>query len=198
MPNLQNIYDDFSASLGANRALFQYCLSPTGPHTQAGIEAAFLQLQKSWELFLENLLLCLLIGHRPHTTIITSHFTVSDLEIARGIVLREDNYLDWIGIDRVKNRFNAYLIEAPNHISNTLSAIATELNEIRIVRNAIAHSSKKAKDDFANLWLRKVGGSPTITVPADFLKLPDPNNLPSTYFDKYADTLETAAGIMIN
>jgi hypothetical protein len=198
MPNLQNVYDDFSASVSANRALFKYCLSPVGPHTQAGIEAAFLQLQKSWELFLEDLLLHLLIGYKPHHTVITSHFTVADIETARGIVLREDNYLDWIRVDRIQSRFNAYIAETPNHVSHTLATISTELSEINTVRNAIAHSSKKAKDNFINLWTRKVGGNPTITTPADFLKLTDPNNSPNTYFDKYADTLDAAASIIIN
>jgi hypothetical protein len=197
MPTLQDTYQEFSSSLIASRALYSHCLSPVGLHTEAGIEAAFLQTQKSWELFLENFLLLVLIGQRPILNTINCYFTVADIEVARKIMLQGRPYVEWTNRDWVLKRFEAF-VAGPNHIESVLNSISVELAEIVTIRNCIAHSSKSAREAFENLWQRKVGGNPTITTAANFLQLPDPQNPPDTYFDRYAIILDIAASSMVS
>lgn len=197
MPTLQSIYQELKLSIDSSSALYQHCLNPTGLHTSAGIEAAFLQIQKSWELFLEDFLLSALTGEKPLTIPINCYFQVNDIEIARKIILQEKKYLDWVFRDYIIKRLETY-IEVATPFVAIINSIAGELNEISILRNRIAHSSKKAKNDFANLWQRRVGGNPTITNVADFLLLKDPQNPTDTYFEKYAKILDISASQMVS
>lgn len=196
MPSLQDNYNSLTGSVAQSIALYHHCLSPRAIHTDAAIEAAFLQIQKSWELFLEDQLLLILTGERPTSGTINAFFNVADVEIARKIVFQENPYLGWTKFDDVKTRYSSFM-DTPNQVTNSLDAIALDLQEIRTLRNFIAHSSTLARTNFQKLCTRKLGGNPAIINAASYLFQSDRGNPGFTYFETYANHIDICASRMV-
>ncbi|MEI6044127.1 MAG: hypothetical protein WCS37_07020 [Chloroflexota bacterium] len=194
MADVKNIKDDFLNSLNACRQLYRHCLSPKALHSEAGVEAAFLQMQTAWEVFLEEIFLLYICGEQPLSgNQVSPYFTVNDIEVARKILYQERPYCEWSKPEIIRERFNEIYFVSPNRLDDAIRPIVGTLSEIATIRNYIAHSSLKAKKAFGKVWLQKVGGKPNITRAADFLLLIDKDNPPDTYFDKYITNLEVTA-----
>jgi len=194
---LQNVKDNFINTLTESRDLFTHCLSPVGLHTDSGVEAAFLQVHKNWEVFLEETLVCILNGQNVlNGTPIVPLLTVADRELIRNILYQDKSYIEWTDETTIKKRFERHL-EVPNRIIDCLNTISVELKDITKIRNFIAHSSGSAKIKYENLVRARLGGNPNTTRASLFLKEHDRDDATRTYFDKYVGTLEVAAEQMI-
>ena len=194
---LRQIKNSFLDSINECRTLYRHCLSPVGIHSDSGVEAAFLRLYNSWEMFLEETLVSILNGESVVSgDIITPKFTLSDRNLIREIIYQEKSFIEWTRDEDVKKRFERHL-QLPNRINTTLDTIAAEFREIIKIRNYIAHSSAQAKKHFVNLYQSKVGGSPNTSRACNFLKEVVSSNQQDTYFDKYLKTLEAAAILMV-
>jgi hypothetical protein len=193
MPEIEQTKETFLNSLSDCLDVFRFCMHPRGKHTEAGVEAAFLQMQRAWEAFLEEILLGYLLGETPVSgQPIITYFTVANKDIGRRLLYQERAYCDWINEEAVRNRF-ALFFPTPNRVDDALRLIIGELREIAKIRNVIPHSSILANDKFAGMWQAKIGGKPKITRAAHFLLLEDRENQPSTYFETYETALEVAA-----
>lgn len=189
----------FLDSLSESRDLYNHCLSPVGLHTDSGVEAAFLQLHKNWELFLEDVLLCILNGDSVISgDPILPKLILPNKDLIRDIIYQDKNYIEWTDETIIKKRFERHLT-SPNRIIDTLNTISVELKDITKVRNFIAHSSGVAKSKYIDLVRARLGGNPDTKRASTFLKsiTNDPSEPNQTYFDKYIGTLEIAAEKMI-
>lgn len=194
---LVNVKTNFDNTLTESRDLFNHCLSPTGLHTDSGIEAAFLQLHKNWEVFLEETLICLLNG-QPIISgdIVTPKFSIPDRTLVREILYQDKNYIEWTDETTIKKRFERHL-NVPNRIVDTLNTISTELKDITKIRNFIAHNSATAKTYYINLVRARLGGNPNTDRASYFLKSTDPSDNTQTFFDRYINILEFATERML-
>lgn len=194
---LQQVKDKFINTLTESRDLFNHCLSPIGLHTDSGVEAAFLQVHKNWEVFLEDTLICILNGQVVISgDPISPKLTVADRNLIRVILYQDKNYIEWTDEVTIKKRFERHLI-IPNRIINSLNVISTELKDITKIRNFIAHSSGTAKTNYENLVKARLGGNPDTTRASYYLKELDREDNTRTYFDKYIGTLEVTAEQMV-
>ena len=194
---LADIKTNFLNSANECRTLYRHCLEPIGIHSNSGVEAAFIQMHNSWEIFLEETLVAILNGEQVLAgDIITPKFTLSDPNLIREILYQEKSFIEWTREEIVKKRFERH-INSPNRITNALDIITVEFRDIIKVRNYIVHSSSQAKTNFVNLYQTRVGGRPDTSRACNFLKETDPANTPNTYFDKYLETLENATALMI-
>lgn len=194
---IRNVKDNFITTLTESRDLFNHCLSPIGLHTDSGVEAAFLQVHKNWEVFLEEILICFLNG-KPVLAgdPVNPLLTVPDRELIRSILYQDKNYIEWTDETIIKKRFTRHLT-LPNRIVNCLNMISQDLKDITTIRNFIAHSSGTAKTKYENLVRGRLGGNPNISRASLFLKSNDRDNPSQTYFDRYIGTLEAAAEQMV-
>jgi hypothetical protein len=186
----------FLASLGGCRQLYRHCQSPVDLHTNAGIEAAFLQFHKSWEVFLEDTMLSFLCGKQPLSGLpITPKFTVADFEDARNIFYQDKPYKEWTTKEEINKRFQIFFVTVndTNRILDSLRPVQTTMDEIKFIRNSIAHSSFSTKEKISKLYQKKLGGNPVLSRPSEFLIKPDSQNAGSTFFDTYVNTIETTA-----
>jgi len=194
---LTQIKTNFLNSVNECRLLYRHCLTPVGLHSDSGVEASFIQLHNGWEIFLEETLVALLNGESVVSgDAITPKFTLADCNLIREVLYQEKPYIEWTQEGSVKKRFERHLI-SPNRISVTLDLITVDFRDIIKVRNYIAHSSAQAKMNFVNLYRSRIGGNPDTSRACNFLKETDPENSPNTYFDRYLNTLENAANLMI-
>lgn len=196
IPEPIDIKTTFITSLSGCRQLFRHCQNPVDLHTNAGIEAAFLQFHKSWEVFLEDTMLTFLCGKQPLTgQTITPKFIVTDFEDARNIFYQDKPYKEWTTKEEINKRFQIFFVTVnnSNRILDSLRTVQTTMDEIKFIRNSIAHSSFATKEKINKLYQNKLGGNPAINRPAEFLNRADSSNVGSTYFDTYLNTIETTA-----
>ena len=192
MTSVIDIHNKFLDSIEESRNLYSYCRTPVGLHSSAGIESAFLDAFKAWEIFLNELIFAYLRGEldiagKPVPT--TWTLNIDDTVFyARLIAGGRRGYIDWVHPDNdVKPRLRSYF-NPPLHTK--LEGGLTELREMRICRNAIAHSSGTAHHDLGELWMRKEGTSKSPLRTADILVVQDPDNPPLTWFERYLQALE--------
>src|SRR5690606_28592347 len=144
-----------------------------GLHTESGVEAAFLQVHKNWEDFLEEILICILNGNSVlNGDPVNALLTVSDRDLIRSILYQDKNYIEWTDETRIKQRFIRHL-EVPNRIVDSLNIISQDLKDITIIRNFIAHSSGTAKIKYQRLVRNRLGGNPDVSRASTFLKSND-------------------------
>jgi hypothetical protein len=194
---IRDVKDNFVNTLTESRDLFNHCLSPVGLHTDSGVEAAFLQIHKNWEVFLEEILICFLNG-KPVLAgdPVTPLLTVNDRELIRSILYQDKNYIEWTDEEMIRKRFKRHL-SLPNRVVDCLNTISQDLKDITIIRNFIAHSSGTAKTKYENRVRARLGGNPDVSRASLFLKSNDREDPTQTYFDRYIGTLEAAAEQMV-
>ncbi len=194
---LRNVKDNFINTLIESRDLFNHCLSPVGLHTDSGVEAAFLQVHKNWEVFLEDVLICILNGEPVLAgATINPLLTVPNRELIRNILYQDKNYIEWTDETIIKKRFTRHLT-IPNRIVDCLNTISQDLKDIIVIRNFIAHSSGTAKTKYENLVRGRLSGHPDVSRASPYLKSNDREDPNQTYFDRYIGTLEAAAEQMV-
>ena len=192
MASVVEIHGEFLDALNESRDLFTYCRSPAGPHTSAGVESAFLDAFKAWEVFLETLTIAYLTGEpdidgNPAPSVMT----VSDPETCRKIINGGRSFVSWAKIDEVKQRFAIFF--EPSTLDALLDSGIAEIREMATCRNAIAHSSGSAYNKIGDLWRNKFGTSRSPLRSADIFMLPYEPNPPLTWFDRYMQTLEVVS-----
>ena len=193
MPPLAKVKKQFGVALGDCRALYRHCLNPVATHSDAGVEAAFLQMYKAWEALLEDCTLAFLCGRlRCDGRVVSCEARMTSEEIARVFLYQDRPFIEWTDIDRTVDRWNRMFTQ-PNLLDSAVRAAKTELRQMSTIRNAIAHSSPASVNKFRTLVQNQFGGNPTITRPAMFLVSAYPVDPTRTFFDRYADILDVAS-----
>ena len=183
----------FQREASSCRILYRHCLTPRGQHSDAGVEAAFLQLFKAWESLLEEITLSFMCGRLRCDGSLVPAFTVSrDEEAARRMMYQERSFVEWTNIEKIKTRWNS-IFNAGSILEQALRPASTELKQMNVVRNAIAHSSPRAIRKFNDLVQGQFGGQRRLRRPAELLTTSWPNDPTQTYFDRYVEVLETIA-----
>jgi hypothetical protein len=193
MPPLASHKRGFLTAVGDCRILYRHCLAPRAAHSDPGVEAAFLQLYRSWESFLEECTLSFLCGRlRVDGFTIPGHTVSSHEEFARKALYQDRPYVEWTDYDKVLIRWKAFFV-TPNLLEVALRPGLVELGQMTTIRNAIAHSSPRSQRKFADLVQGQFGGRRVFKRPATFLAAPWPEDVTKTFFDRYADVLEVLA-----
>lgn len=196
MASVVDIHSNFLDALNKSGSLFTYCRSPFGPHSNAGVESAFLDAFKAWEVFLDELVFAYMRGE-PDTAGNLVSSIVSLPTDDREVYIRIINgggarrFIDWTNPEYdVRRRLKLYFTPP---LDAKLDSGTDELDEMLTCRNAIAHSSGRAYNRLNVLWSQKRGrGNTTSSVRrcADVLLLAYSSNPPMTLFDRYLDVLE--------
>lgn len=161
-------------------------------------ESVILQLFGRWERFLESIFIEYMCGAKSvnGSAAVRYVFPISP-EHAYQLVQNVNAYPDWADLEKVlKNANNFFENGGPFGVLNTMKA---EINAIRKVRNAIAHTSKSATEKFEDHVRGKVGYLPEGITPAKFLsehktgkRKKDP-----TFCEHYIEYLKNTAEILV-
>jgi len=196
MPPVLQIKSGFLVSTGECRALYRHCLAPRGPHTDAGVEAAFLQMFKGWENLLEECTLAFLCQRlRCDGRSVPSYSTSVSEQFARKALLQDRPFIEWTDVDRNIKRWES-LFQPPSLLEGALRPAKPELGQMATIRNAIAHSSQISEVRFRVLVQGEFGGIRRFKRPAELLSSAWVKDPTRTYFDRYADVLETITPLL--
>jgi hypothetical protein len=146
---------------------------------------------KAWEALLEDCTLAFMCGRlRVDGRSVVAHTTSGDEEWARKVMYQDRSFVEWTDFDKIVARWQG-IFAAPNPLEAALRPAQAELRHMTTIRNAIAHSSAVSNRKFRTLMQSQFGGRRRFARPAAFLVEPWPTDPTLTFFDRFADVLET-------
>ena len=161
--------------------------------------AAFLNLFVSWETFLEESLIKLLIDHPTISGRLPIRYvSPPTIDAARRLVVGVQRFFDYGNHDNVRKMVSIYF-ENGYPFEPHLSAINTDLSDLRTMRNASAHITSTTQTALEGLAQRLFSTpQPGIDL-YTLLTKPDPRSvLGNTVFAGSREKLMTVAGLIAN
>jgi len=162
------------------------------------VESLFLKASGYWEGFIEDIFISYMMNNKSEAgDSIVVYVHPRDRTHAYNMVKGVLNYPDWTDISKILIYAGIFFEKSgPFSLLNTLKS---ELNQIKTIRNAVAHSSKKAKQDFEKLVRGLIGHLPDDITPSIFLseyKRGKKKTSP-TYFEHYISFLMDSASMLV-
>ena len=165
-------------------------------HKDTVTKLCFFQAFLSWEAFLEETFTLYLLGKRPPTGLPPRRLIrpATRKEAVLMVVGADRNFVDWTKIDGLNTRAKKYFRDGKPYTDAFYGQIQF-FEELRVIRNAIAHSSHHSQESFKKLARRKLLGTfpPKMTVGA-FLGTTIPGSSPpESFLEYYVDGINTVA-----
>jgi hypothetical protein len=165
-------------------------------HKDLVVQIAFFQSFLEWEQFLEESFILYLLGHHPPKGIPPKCYAnPPDRATAEKMVAEGRRFPDWTVASLVIDRASRFFGDGKPY-SDILKLRQTTLEEIKTIRNALAHSSQNSKMKFRKLVLNELGNFPNNMTIGRFLDMTIPSSSskaknykhPVSYFEFYVDT----------
>lgn len=158
-------------------------------------ETAFLLLFLAWENFLEESFVLYLSGEKPprgrpphRYTFPPNHRTACEWVIPEG-----RPYARWTNATEISTRAERFF-RAGQPFAPVLRGNLNTLEEIRTIRNAIAHRSTSSQEKFEKLVRTKLGTLPPRLSVGRFLVTTEPRSTPpASFLEFYIGKIEFAA-----
>ena len=168
MASVRSLRDAFDNDLKQARQLLEAVQLPT--YRKAVIyELAFLRCFLAWEVFLEGTFYAYMLGKgSPDGTKFGCYVSPRDEQHARDIIRGNRRFATWARSGDVIQRAELYFNNGEPY-SSALGSASSDLVDMVIVRNRIAHQSGSAKSNFLDLVRRKHGSVPQGTNAGRFL-----------------------------
>lgn len=163
------------------------------------IEHIVVKLFSEWERFLGNAFINYMLGEKSSNGVAPVRYAMPlDFDHAYRLIQNVNQYPDWSDIEKVLTNANNFFEQGGAF--SILKTMKSDLNALKKLRNAIAHTSYRARKDFENLVQGKVGYLPEGITPARFLvdyKTPPTKN-GVTFLEYYIAYLKSVADIIVN
>lgn len=157
-------------------------------------ELSFLRMYVSWESFLEESFSRFLCGARGASgTRPVSCAKPRSIDHAKSLLIgleRGGRYADWSKRDTVVSRAELFFRHGAPFVG-PLSAAARDLDDMRLIRDCIAHRSHTVRDNLAKLVHRRTGVAHRYS-PGRFLLRTAPGT-PDTYLELFSQKLTLTA-----
>lgn len=140
-------------------------------------ELSFLQLFVALEEFLEDTFTYYLCGTKSLSGNTPKKYVIpSDLQHAHDIVCQGRPYMDWNKWEDIINKANLYF-ENGEPFNSVIGGLRAELDEMKKIRNRIAHCSKHSEKLFQAVVRQKLGYEPRGSIaPGRFLLMNTPDS----------------------
>jgi hypothetical protein len=165
-------------------------------HKDLITQVAFFQTFLNWERFLEESFIAYLLGECPPNGIPPICWANPPDRTTAEKMVADGRHTDWTAVDAVVNRAVRFF-DAGKPYSDALTPKRSILDEIKTIRNTIAHSSQTSREKFEKLVRRELGSLPSgltvggyldMTIPSTSIKARNVNS-PASYLEFYVDTL---------
>jgi hypothetical protein len=157
-------------------------------------ELSFLRVYVAWEEFLEGSFSRFLCGARSRSGRRPTRYTSpKNLEHARKMIIgfeRGDRFADWSQRQKVTTRAEL-LFKDGSPFRTPIQAAGAELDEMRAIRDRIAHRSDTAAVQFQNVVQKRLGTALRINPGRFLLRVEPASGL--TYLNIYSDLAVLAA-----
>lgn len=208
---LQSVLKDLLRSLHDSKRLAAdaYIWSTPGghgarPHISAKrrdyiTEMAFLSAFQAWEVFVEESFVLYLWGRRPPRGSAPSRYAFPPNYVTATIwVVPEGRpFAEWTDASRVIGRAERFF-RAGRPFAAVLRSNQHLLEEMRTIRNAVAHKSESARARFDTLVRTKLGTLPPNYTVGAFLGATAPGTAPPiSFLESYVGRIDLAARLIV-
>ncbi len=153
------------------------------------VELSFIKIFIAWEQFLEKVFIRHL-GSQKNSKV-KSYIKAKNLNHAYKIVKENKPYPDWTNKDVVLRKANLFFKDGEPY-RTALSLIASDLEDIKTIRNSIVHMSNNSQEKFKSLIRSSLNRSPSGMSAGKFL-LTIKNRPGETYMEHYSNILISTA-----
>ncbi len=198
-PTLSHVLVDLQRGINGSTNLISKVRSFGIPRIQLEmiVEMAYLRIFVSWESFLEESFIRYATGaippsgHAPNTLI-----HPQNIGHALELVLSGRDYISWNSASEVIQRSTLYFQDGEPYRSALEPAI-TDLDEMNIIRNRIAHKSVKSKSKFNSFIRRKFGHSVRGMTAGRLLLTLHPWTAPNTFLNYYIELITLTSEMIV-
>jgi hypothetical protein len=175
---------------GLPRFTNRYCEMITG--------LAFLQAFLAWEKFLEESYILYLLGKAsPSGFTVRCYVSPHCRDHAINFTKAGNRYSDWTTISQVVDHADLHFKDGRPY-TDALRPKVNLFNEMKIIRNAIAHNSDESREKFMSMVRGRLGHFPIGLNPGKYLSTVITGSVPSsTYLSFYLNELILSARIII-
>ena len=161
------------------------------------IELAFFRTFSAWESFLEESFILYMLGQQPPRGRRISRYGFPPNEdAAYEWVADGRSYANWT-VEHVKAR-SKRLFKDGHPFHAPLSSHSHLLQQVKTIRNSIAHESEDARQKFEALVRNELTALPRNTTPGSFLLTTKPRTTPPvSFFEFYLDQVVRAAQMIV-
>jgi hypothetical protein len=167
-------------------------------HNEWLIQMSFFKGFLAWEKFLEESFIHYLLGETaPNSTPLLRYAIPLDRTHAEKFASEGKKYPDWTDIVKIINRATLFF-KLGGPYPTALQSQQAKLQDIKTIRNAIAHSSTYSKQKFQSLVRRELGNCPHDLTIGGFLTMTKPNTSPpESFFESYVNILRFLANEIV-
>lgn len=157
------------------------------------ISSSFLKMFIFWESFIEEAFSKYLTGEvSTDNTEVSCFVSPIDRQHALKILIGTQKYVDWANHEIVRRLAHLYL-ENGDPLGSNISAISSELADLKTIRNAAAHLSSTTRTQLDALATRVLSKPVHNTTVADFVMHIHPSDETKTVLQYYQNILDIAA-----
>jgi hypothetical protein len=166
----------------------------TNDHLDMVASLAFLSGFLAWERFLEEAFILYLMGKSaPNGYTPIRHVIPRNRDHANEFCRGDRKFAGWDDVNFVISRSSQFFLDGKPFI-NPLQSVRNFLDNMKTIRNTIAHQSTESQEKFENLVRRELGYLPHGTNPGNFLLITKVGLIPPTsYLEFFFDTLSMTA-----
>lgn len=188
----RDVRDSYELVSVVNRIIDDKTSTVKHKHAISIYEVAFIRIFNSWERFLEDTFTLLISGSKIKTFRAKTFVKKITTGHALLMISGTKEYPDWTKIQDVIKLADIYFKDG-EPFKTPLYEIEIYFRDIKKIRNAIVHSSKKANDDFINVIKSKIPSYKIDTKPGEFLSMNIPGKQGELFFSYYVSYLEAAS-----
>lgn len=160
-------------------------------------ELSFLQIFVSWEQFLEHTFIRYMCGGQTSSGYSPRRLVQPpNLNHALGIVLEGKSYADWTRVEVVIRKAESYFANGEPYKS-VLGSASTPLEDMKKIRNRIAHRSAFSERQFRDMVRQRLGHNPWGMNPGRFLLHPSSGTPGQIFLQQYTQTLLTMGRLIV-
>lgn len=156
------------------------------------VESAFLKLFIYWEQFLEGSFCKYLTGMPAiDGSNVEKYAAPINVNLAHRMLIGTQKYVDWANVEIVK-RLALIYFPAGNAISENIRSVATELADMRTIRNSCAHASGTTQTKLYGVAQRLIGSTSSDVRVREIILAIDPSVPGQTFLQSYQQKLDVA------
>lgn len=156
-------------------------------------ESAFLRTFIAWETFLEKSFLHYLMGNTSISgKVHTCYAKPRDEEHGHQLLVGLAHHVDWSKPDAVR-KLSKNFFDKGDPFDRALSSIASDISDLKTIRNATAHITSTTSKSLDGLATRKLQVPCRNITVYDLILAADPANPGKTILETYQDILQIAA-----
>ncbi|MCI0618116.1 hypothetical protein L0244_34505 [bacterium] len=163
-------------------------------HKEIVTELVFLRAFLAWEAFLEESFILYLLGKKsPKGKSPSRLYTPSARKDAIRLIFGDQDYTDWTTISKLTKRADRYFQNGEPY-SRVLKSQQNFFDQMKIIRNAVAHTSGVSKEKFKNFIRQKLTFYPSKLTVGGFLAMTIPGSSPpESFLESYLTKILFAA-----